>query len=442
MTAQQIDRTAEAADAASERARKAEKVDFKMISFSLAGKEYGIDIMSVKEIAKAGRFTYVPNAAPFVRGVYNLRGEIIPVIDMRIFFHLPAERKQEDALESLIIVRVGDHVFGIIVDAIDKVVGISSSSIQPPHPIFGDINVKYIKGITESVGKLYIILDVERIFSPERAGEDSAEGYARASSRGEDKAEPVAVTPSKASAGDISASFVRETLAAFKSFHVTPINERWFSSRFSEWKALRKGEELQLREAAEADEFLEGFLSPCSGRLWDEDYAAAVGAALPGIESKNINVWNPGCGKGYETWSFACVMKMKYPEARIKIWANDSDLLAISMAPNMAFEGAVPEYCLPFMSKGRSGLVFTQAIRDSIFFEFHDVLNANTLPSIDLVLCRDMLSFVSSIDQRRLLSDFSEKLKPGGVVLCGANEELGEGWAAVGSGAVKAFRKE
>ncbi len=442
MTAQQIERTAEA-EAASEQAKKAEKVDFKMISFSLAGKEYGIDIMSVKEIAKAGRFTYVPNAAPFVRGVYNLRGEIIPVIDMRIFFHLPAERKQDEALESLIIVRVGDHVFGIIVDAIDKVVGISTSSIQPPHPIFGDINVKYIKGIVESSGKLYIILDVERIFSGERAGESSAEEAARPSPRLEAGERAVEAAPAKPSAGaDISASFVRETLAAFKSFHVTPINESWFSSRFAEWKAMRKGEELQLREAAEADEFLEGFFSPCSGRLWDDDYAAAIEASLPPIESKNINVWNPGCGKGYETWSFACVMKRKYPEARIKIWANDSDLLAISMAPNMAFEGAVPEYCLPFMSKGRNGLVFAQAVRDSIFFEFHDVLNANTLPSIDLVLCRDMLSFVSPVDQKRLLSDFTEKLKPGGVVLCGANEELGESWAAVGSGAVKAYRKE
>ena len=73
-----------------------EKVDFKMVTFSLAGKEYGIDIMSVKEIAKAGRFTYVPNAAPFVRGVYNLRGEIISVIDLRIFFHLPRSARRRN----------------------------------------------------------------------------------------------------------------------------------------------------------------------------------------------------------------------------------------------------------------------------------------------------------------------------------------------------------
>lgn len=66
--------------------RKAqETVDFKMVTFSISGKDYAIDIMYVKEIAKAGQFTYVPNTLPFVVGVYNLRGEIIPILDLRIF---------------------------------------------------------------------------------------------------------------------------------------------------------------------------------------------------------------------------------------------------------------------------------------------------------------------------------------------------------------------
>jgi len=62
------------------------KQDFKMVTFSLGGKDYGIDIMKVKEIAKFSQFTYVPNTPPFVRGVYNLRGEIISIIDLRLFF--------------------------------------------------------------------------------------------------------------------------------------------------------------------------------------------------------------------------------------------------------------------------------------------------------------------------------------------------------------------
>lgn len=318
-----------------EASKRSDKIDFKMITFSLAGKEYGVDIMNVKEIAKAGRFTYVPNAAPFVRGVYNLRGEIISVIDLRIFFHLPAERKEEEALESLIILRIDEHVFGVIVDAIDKVVGISSSSLQPPHPIFGDINVKYIKGIVENTGKLYIILDVEKIFAPERAeeGPKAAVMDVRAAlAAGEAE-----VASAAGSGGDVAASFIKETLAAFRRFYVTFVNEEWFAGRFAEWKAIRKGSDLQLKEESEADEFLEGFWSPDTGALWEDDYAAEVEKVLPPIESKSINVWNPGCGKGYETWALACVLRKRYPDSRIKIWANDSDLLAISMAPNMVF---------------------------------------------------------------------------------------------------------
>ena len=124
------------------RAEKIAVVDFKMVTFSLAGKDYAIDIMQVKEIAKAGRFTYVPNTSPFVLGVYNLRGDIIPIIDLRIFFNIPTKAREEDALENMIIIHIGEQTFGIVVDVIDKVVGISKNSIQPPHPIFGDINIK------------------------------------------------------------------------------------------------------------------------------------------------------------------------------------------------------------------------------------------------------------------------------------------------------------
>jgi purine-binding chemotaxis protein CheW len=108
----------------------------------------------------------------------------------------------------------------------------------------------------------------------------------------------------------------------------------------------------------------------------------------------------------------------------------------------MIFPENLPEYYKPFTAKGRNGLTFNQTVRDSIFFEFHDVMNANTLPPLDLILCRDMLSFVAPIDQKRLLGDFMDKLKPNGIVLCGANESLGEGWTAAGAGVVRAFRKD
>ena len=94
-------------------------IDFKMVTFSLSGKDYAIDIMNVKEIAKAGNFTYVPNVLPFVVGVYNLRGEIIPILDMRIFFNIDVPEQSPEALRNLLILTVEDQTFGIIVDKIE-----------------------------------------------------------------------------------------------------------------------------------------------------------------------------------------------------------------------------------------------------------------------------------------------------------------------------------
>lgn len=412
-----------------ERKEHTEKIDFKMVTFALAGKEYGIDIMNVKEIARASKFTYVPNAAPFVRGVYNLRGDIISIIDLRTMFHLPAERKAEDVLESLLILKVDDNVFGVIVDSIDKVIGVSSANIQPPHPIFGDINVKYIKGIIENNGKLYIILNIEKLFAKEEEIQ-SEKNIASVSSEQTLENEQKSYTVQENNSADLIANFIKETLYTYKHFAVTPVNETWFDARYEEWKGIKKNQDLQLKEASEADEFLSTFFSPYTSALWADEYAQTVINALPDLNQKIINVWNPGCGKGYETYSFACVLKKRYPDARIKIWANDSDLLAISMAPNMIFMvDDVPEIYKEFMIKGKNGWTFIQSIRDSIFFEFHDVLNSNPLPPLDIIIARDTVSFLSPVDQKRLLVDFGEKTKRQAFLLLGLHERMPlEGW--------------
>lgn len=155
--------------------RQRELIDFKMVAFSLGGKDYGIDIMRVKEIAKYAQFTYVPNTSPYVRGVYNLRGDIISIIDLRLMFNVTVPERDPGELEAGLILRLETGLIGVVVDSIDKVIGISSARVQPPHPIFGDINVKYISGVAEYDERLYIILDVDRIFAreDERRTDDS-----------------------------------------------------------------------------------------------------------------------------------------------------------------------------------------------------------------------------------------------------------------------------
>ncbi|MCK4540937.1 MAG: chemotaxis protein CheW [Spirochaetales bacterium] len=405
-------------------------IDFKMVTFSLGGKEYGIDIMKVKEISKARKFTFVPNSVPFVRGVYNLRGEIISIIDLRIMFHLPALSKRAGEQENIIILRLEDNILGIIVDTIEKVVGVSSESIQPPHPLFGDINIKYIEGVVEKYEKLYLILDAERIFGKQEEAAVEETPRALASQPVEPEAE-------------LDYTFIMETLATFRKFFVSPVNRDWVHQRFEEWKKIRPRSDLQLKDPVEADEFLSVFFSRDSGCFWKADLRKAVASILSDRDQGNFNVWNVGCGQGYEAYSIATLLKEKYPLLSIKLWANDNDLLSISTAPNLVFgEGMIPEDYTDWIVEGKNGFSFSPEIRDMLLFEFHDILHPNPFPPVDLIVARDLLSFLTPDEQALVLTEFEEKLKEEGILIVGEHENLpADGWTAVGEGNISAYKK-
>jgi len=436
-----------AAENVQQQKERVDTVDFKMVTFSLAGKDYGVDIMNIKEIAKADKFTYVPNAVSYVKGVYNLRGDIIPIIDLRTFFHMPIEKKK-DGLENMLILHIKDRVYGAIVDKIDKVVGINSETIQPPHPMFGEINIKFITGVVEKQGDLYVILDVVKMFTQKEEEKQKSITTIQQEGSRENYIVPPPLSPDQAKAklaviADTAIGFIKESLAALKQFYASPLNNDWIRKQFADWSSTRSEADLQLKNAADADTYLSSFYSPNTGKLWGADYASRIKDVLPNLSSNNIQVWDIGCGNGYETFSFACILKSRYPDGRIKIWANDNDLMSIANAPNMTFNlKDVPEYCRSFMVEGRNGLSFNQVIKDSIVFEYHDVLNTNQLPDLDIILARDILSFFSVENQNRLISEFMEKLKNRGLVIVGTNEILPEGvWQAIGTDTVSAFTR-
>jgi purine-binding chemotaxis protein CheW len=433
-----------------EEAEKIENIDYKMVTFSLAGKDYGIDIMKVKEISKAKRFTFVPNAEPYVRGVYNLRGDIISIIDLRIMFNLPAVRREDGSFEDMIILRLDEYLIGVIVDTINKVVGIHSGNIQAPHPIFGDINIKYIQGVVENEGRLYLILDVERILGGLSGQEPGIQTPRLVRSPMNDAVQAVRDTGQGESesrgVSDDASSFIVETLETFSGFFVTERNRDWLNRRFLEWKKTRSAEdlEIQLQEKAEADQFLASFYSPCTSSLWSDEYRENVKQVLKGLEvQRNLMVWNPGCAAGQETYSLAVTLRELFPESHLKIWAHDSDLMNISNAPNLLFqEEDIPESMLDYTVEGQKGVQFNKEIRDALFFEYHNVLYPNPFPDVDLILARDLLSFQERENQKVLESEFLEKLKPGGIVIVGLNEKIvSEGFEDISIGSVRAYRK-
>ena len=421
-------------------------IDFKMITFSLAEKDYAIDIMKVKEIAKANNFTYVPNTAPFVLGVYNLRGDIIPIIDLRIFFNIPIKQRAKDTIESMVIINVDDQIFGIVVDRIDKVVGVSKTAIQSPHPIFGDINIKYIYGVVENAGQLYILLDVDRIFSTRTITETKNMAVEEEAPLPAAAAMKTGTMDGTKSNDALDIRFIGDTLAAFDQFYASPINAVWLEKRYYEWRDTRVASDIQIQTEEQAREFLSTFLSPDTHRFWSDGYMNTVLAALPDSDAKIITVWNVGCNSGYETYSLAVLLKQKYPRATIRIYANDADLLAISNATMLT----VPEEQLinrfkPYLVKGvNDAYSFNQEIKDMILFEYHDCLHQNTVPDVDIILARDVLSFIKTEKQNVLVEEFRDKLKTTGIVILGANEMMPKqsGWMRQIMGDITTFSRE
>ena len=436
---------------ANEKKELVANLDFKMVSFSLAGKDYAIDIMNVKEIAKTGRFTYVPNTAHFVLGVYNLRGDIIPIIDLRLFFNIPVPERISNEIEDMIIVTIEDQTFGVVVDAIDKVVGIQKSSIQPPHPLFGDINIKYIRGVVENNDRLYILLDIERIFGNRSVAEEKkdenvslslvqqAVGYNQENRK---RAAAKAAEQKEAKTESQDYSFVVSSLQSMKKFYTSSVNETWVRTRFA---AMAKGGSFQIQNIEECEEFLSDFYSPCTGKLWSAEYADVIRKVMPENSAKQINVWDVGCGKGYETYSLACVLKECYPESRIRIYAHDVDLISISNAPMLTVpEEALPAWMKKYTVKAVNGNYgFAQEIKDMILFEYHDCNNNGNMPACDVIFARDMVSFLAENVQDNLFEQFYDELKGNGILVLGENENCGKhsSWQEKTVGSVVIYTK-
>ena len=403
-----------------EKKENAAIVDFKMVTFSLADKDYSIDIMHVKEIAKAGRFTYVPNTLPFVLGVYNLRGEIIPILDLRIFFNIEVPPRDENKLENMLILQVEDQKFGVVVDKIDKVIGVQKSTIQPPHPLFGDINIKYIDGVVESNNRLYVLLDITRIFSSKEAAEAPMPGVPF------EKPQKIVKQPNSAAEEETSVDikFISESLLTYKNFTVSSVNSSWVKHRYSEWSKETK--KNQLQNSDDADSFLKTFWSQFTGNWWSKEYADALFKILPDNAAKQIVVWNPGCGKGTETYSLACVLKKRYPDAKIRIYAQDIDLLNVSNAGLMSVPANLAsDWYASYLTKKANGeYTFNQDIKDSIMFEYHDCKNTNALPMVDIIFARDILSLLDEKAQESVVADFIEKMKGNAIAIIGENEEM------------------
>ena len=134
-----------------------------LVTFSTGDEEFGVDIVRVQEIIRTMAITKVPKAPEFVEGVINLRGKVIPIIDLRRRFGL--QPKTHDKHTRIIVIEINTMIVGFVVDSVSEVLRIPASTVEPPPPVVAGLESEYISGVGKLEDRLLILLDLDRLLS-------------------------------------------------------------------------------------------------------------------------------------------------------------------------------------------------------------------------------------------------------------------------------------
>jgi len=132
-----------------------------LVSFNIGSEEFGVDILKVQEINRMVAITRVPQAPHYVEGVINLRGKVIPIINLRKRFNL--EVKEYDKNTRIVVVDISGNIMGMVVDSVSEVLRLPSNTIESPPEIVASINSEYIKGVAKLEDRLLIFLDLSKV---------------------------------------------------------------------------------------------------------------------------------------------------------------------------------------------------------------------------------------------------------------------------------------
>lgn len=138
------------------------------LTFALGEEEYGVDILKVQEIRGYDSVTRLPDAPDYIKGVINLRGTIVPVVDMRLKFRLP--RADYTAVTVMIVLNVGDRVVGMVVDSVSDVVRLTAEQMRAVPEIGATIDRQFLTGIGTLDERMLILLDIERLMTSSEMG--------------------------------------------------------------------------------------------------------------------------------------------------------------------------------------------------------------------------------------------------------------------------------
>ena len=143
--------------------KKQEDELLQLVTFSIGEEEFGVNILKVQEIIRTMEITKVPRAPEFVEGVINLRGKVIPVVNMRTRFSMPA--LEHDGNTRIVVMEFNQKIVGFLVDGVSEVLRIPASTVEPAPPVVCGIGSEYIRGVGKLEDRLLILLDLDTLLS-------------------------------------------------------------------------------------------------------------------------------------------------------------------------------------------------------------------------------------------------------------------------------------
>lgn len=146
----------------------AEEAGREYLAFSLGGEEYAVNILQVQEIRAYERVTRIANMPTFIKGVMNLRGAVVPVVDLRVRFNVGAA--EYNASTIVIVINIGPRTIGMVVDGVSDVVAIKASELRPAPQIAGVLTAEFLEGVAILDKRMLIIVDINGLMSSKEMG--------------------------------------------------------------------------------------------------------------------------------------------------------------------------------------------------------------------------------------------------------------------------------
>ncbi|MCH5149928.1 MAG: chemotaxis protein CheW [Spirochaetales bacterium] len=392
--------------------KKIIEYDSKIVSFRIGNQFYGIDIMMVKEILCEKKFTPIPNALDFVRGVFNLRGEIIPIIELSRLFHLDVEYEVPKEGESVIILKVENLLIGVIVEEIMQVFPIQNSNIQPPSSLLGSINEEYISGIIDIEKRLYVILDTEAIFG------------------NKEKAKKEILAQESDLAEEVFMYFSNQ-VEELGGVHIHSVNKNKFRKLYAAYVKENNVKDMPKLTKDDADKIVKQFYSVNTEGFWNEkqysSFKNEICPLLKKVASSEIKGIDIGCGNGYESFSLYFILQETF--SNVQLVATDSNLGAISNASGLEVDGnEIPNWMgadKNFINVNGNRYKIKKEINDKIYFEFHDAKNLSSDDrKFQIIVARDLSLFMKESEYVQFIKDVAEHLVPNGILIVGDSEVI------------------